>query len=147
MERIPPDALLEGLTRSHRTIVERLRRVVLDTVPDAIEDVRPRWWNLGYDVPRRRGKPIYFAWIWPEHEHVHLGFQWGVLMDDPERRLQGKGETKQVRWLTFVAGDPVRAAELRPLILEAARVARLSRLDRLARAFEQEDRLGPAITR
>ena len=40
--------------------------------------------------------------------HVHLGFQYGVFMDDPGRALEGEGITQRARWLTFEPGDPHR---------------------------------------
>ena len=70
--------------------------------------------------------------------HVHLGFQRGVLMDDPRGRLQGRGITKQVRWLTFQPGDPIDPRVLAPLILEAARIAGLSRAEQMAIALDRE---------
>jgi hypothetical protein len=70
-------------------------------------------------------------------EHVHLGFEWGVLMDDPGAVLIGEGITRRVRWLTFRSGDPVRASVLAPLIREAARVAVLLRSERLGRVRDR----------
>ena len=99
-------------------------------MPDAIERVRPRWQVLGYDVPIGR-RTRYFAWIWPQAEHVHLGFEYGAFMRDPDLVLEGAGVTKRVRWLTFVPGDAIDEARLAALLHEGVRVAVMSRGERL----------------
>jgi hypothetical protein len=118
-----------------RAIAERLRRIVQRATPDAIERVRPGWRLIGYDVPVGRRK-TYFAFVAPEAEHVHLGFEYGVLMADPKGRLKGEGITKRVRWLTFRRGDPIDEPALLELVREAARVATNSPAERLAMVLD-----------
>jgi hypothetical protein len=134
-DAIPVEAFLADYPEPIRRIAARLREVVRDALPDAVERVRPGWRLIGYDVPVGR-RWRYAAYIAPEPIHVHLGFEHGILMDDPDDRLEGAGITRQVRWLTFRPGDPVDAAELQPLIREAARVAGLSRAERVARRLD-----------
>jgi hypothetical protein len=114
-------------------IAIRLREIVRATLPDAVERVRPGWRLIGYDVPVGR-HGTFVGYIAPEPKHVHLGFAWGVLMDDPRGVLQGAGVTKQVRWLTFHAGDRIDAALCRDLLREAVRVATMTRAERALRA-------------
>jgi hypothetical protein len=71
-----------------------------------------------------------FAWVWLEPEHVHLGFPYGVNMDDPKGVLRGAGITKLARWLTYGPGDEVDAALATELVLDAARTRLIPRLDR-----------------
>jgi hypothetical protein len=125
-ETIPVEALLADFSPAHAAIAERLRRVVLDAVPEAIERVRPGWRLIGYDLPHTR-HGAFFAWIWPEPEHVHLGFPRGLLMDDPTGVLHGAGITKAARWLTYELGGDVDAPLATTLVLEAARVALIPR--------------------
>jgi hypothetical protein len=107
-----------------------------------VERVRPGWHLIGYDAPRHeaegRGKGAYFAYIAPERQHVHLGFEHGYLMHDRDRRLEGEGITRQVRWLTFRPGDEPAASIAVPLLREARRVALLSRAERFAAAMVAE---------
>jgi hypothetical protein len=140
-ESIPPEALLAGYPDDMRRIAERLRAVVKATMPDAIEAVRPGWRLIGYDIPIGRRTSL-FCFVIPEAKHVHLGFKHGVLMEDPDRRLEGKGVTKEARWLTFTPGDPIDVPTLDRLIREGARVAGLSRPERLMLALEREERPG-----
>ena len=125
-DTIPVEALLADFSPGHAAIAERLRRVVLDAVPEAIERVRPGWRLIGYDLPSTR-HGSFFAWIWPEPEHVHLGFPRGILMDDPEGVMRGNGITKAARWLTYEVGGNVDEELATPLVLEAARVAVMPR--------------------
>lgn len=87
-EPIPPDAFLSGYSPSIRDVAERLRDVVCEAVPEAIERVRVGWRLIGYDVPVGR-RTRYFAFVAPEPEHVHLGFEYGIWMDDPDGLLRG----------------------------------------------------------
>jgi hypothetical protein len=125
-ERIPVEALLADFSPGHAALANVLRRVVLDAVPEAIERVRPGWRLIGYDLPSTR-HGSFFAWIWPEPEHVHLGFPRGTLMDDPHGWMRGEGITKTARWLTYELGDTVDERKATTLVLEAARVALIPR--------------------
>jgi hypothetical protein len=129
IDTIPPEALLADFPPPHRELGQRLREVVTDAVPEAIERVRPGWRLIGYDLPIKRNG-VFFAWIWPEPEHVHLGFPRGMDMDDPLGELRGERITKLARWLTYSPGDSVDAEQATRLVLEAARVAMLPRFGR-----------------
>jgi hypothetical protein len=126
IETIPPEALLADYPPSHGVLAERLRTIVKDVVPDVIERVRPGWRLIGYDLPVCRHGSM-FAWIWPEPEHVHLGFPRGVGMDDPDGLMRGDGITKAARWLTYAPGDEIDEAVAASLVEEAARVALIPR--------------------
>ena len=76
-EPIPPELFLSGYSADIREIAERLRGVVREAVPESIERVRTGWRLIGYDVPVGR-RTRYFAFVAPEPEHVHLGFEYGV---------------------------------------------------------------------
>ena len=137
MDDIPPEALLDDLPPPMRAIAERLREVVRMAVPDAIERVRVGWRLIGYDLPLGR-KRAYFAFVAPETEHVHLGFEHGWAMRDPNRLLEGAGITKQVRWLKFFDADDIDVERCVELIREAARVAAMPRGERELRALDRE---------
>jgi hypothetical protein len=123
---MPVEALLADFSPAHAVVAERLRRVVLDAVPEAFERVRPGWRLIGYDLPVKR-HGAFFAWIWPELEHIHLGFPRGILMDDPDGVMRGNGITKAARWLTYEVGADVDEELATTLVLEAARVALIPR--------------------
>jgi hypothetical protein len=130
VDPIPPEALLADFPPPMQAIAQRLRAIVKRAEPDAIERVRPGWRLIGYDLPVGR-KSIYFAYVAPENEHVHLGFEWGVLMDDPDGRLVGQGITRQVRWLTLRSEREIDEPAFATLVREGARVATMTRAERM----------------
>ena len=73
--------------------------------------------------------------MFPERVHVHLGFVEGVLMHDPDRRLDGEGEAKKARWLTWPPGEAIDADEVTAFVREAVRVTTLPREERFALAM------------
>jgi hypothetical protein len=113
-------------------LTQRLRELVLQATPDAIERIRPGWRLLGYDLPTsRKGRTVYFAWVWPEVEHVHVGWQAGTLMRDPDRLLRGAHlKLKKVRYLTFGPGERIPAKRVIDFTRDAARISSMSRGER-----------------
>ena len=137
-DALPPEAFLAGYPAGIRDAAETLRAIVRRAVPDAIESVRGGWRLIGYEVPVGR-RSRYFAYVAPEPIHVHLGFEYGAWMEDPDGILQGAHlGLKKVRFTTFTDGQAIPEAALERLTREAARVALLSRGERLARAFDRE---------
>jgi hypothetical protein len=134
-DAVPPEALLAGYPEPMRAIADRLRALVRAAVPDAIERVRPGWRLVGYDVPVGR-RSAYFCFVAPEPEHVHLGFEHGTLLEDPDGVLLGERITRKVRWLTFREGDRIDPGIVERLVCEAARVASLPRAERALLALE-----------
>jgi hypothetical protein len=137
-EVIPPELFLEGYSDGVRGTANRLRAVVKAAVPDAIERVRPGWALIGYDLPIRR-HGVYFAWVWPEREHVHLGFQHGIFMDDPDRMLQGAHlKLKKVRYVTVDPGEDFPEMTFVELTRHAADIAALPPAARTALLLDRD---------
>jgi hypothetical protein len=138
MEPIPPELFLERYSPGIRRAVDRLRAVVKRAVPDAIERVRPGWALIGYDVPVGK-RTRYFAFVWPEPEHAHLGFEYGVWMDDPDGLLQGAHlKLRKVRFVTYGPTDPIPESALVEYTRDAARLATMTREERLARDLDRD---------
>lgn len=118
---------ISGLAESLRVLIKR-------AVPEAVERLRPGWRLIGYDLPTTgsgKGKGTYFAWVFPELKHVHIGWQTGTLMDDPEHLLRGAHlKLKKVRYLTFQPGDRIPSKVVLDFTLDAARIASMSRGER-----------------
>jgi hypothetical protein len=137
MESIPPDLFLVGYPAGIQMAAERLRAIVLEAVPDAIERVRTGWRLIGYEVPVGK-RSRYFAFVAPEIEHVHLGFEYGVWMADPDHLLRGADlNLRKVRFVTFEPGDAIPESALVRYAREAAQLAAMSREERLARELGQ----------
>jgi hypothetical protein len=131
MDPIPPELLLEGFPPGIRDAADRLCAVVSRAVPDAIERVRPGWRLIGYDVPVGR-RTRYFAFVVPEVEHVHLGFEYGAWMADPDGVLRGAHlNLRKVRYVTYQPGDAVPEPVLVEYTRRAARVATMTPAERM----------------
>ncbi len=137
VDTLPVELFLEGYPEPMRDVARSLRRIVRAAVPESIEAVKPGWRIVGYDVPKGRGS-IFFAYIALEPIHVHLGFHWGALMDDPAGLLEGRGVTKRVRWLTFLPGDDLDAGSLGSMLQDARRAALLTPAERFARTMDRD---------
>ena len=126
-ESIPTELFLSGFPPEIREIAERLRTVVQEAVPEAIERVRTGWRLIGYDIPiglRTR----YFAFVAPEPKHVHLGFEYGIWMADPDGILRGAHlNLRKVRFVTYQPGEPMPTKTLVRYTREAAELATLGR--------------------
>jgi hypothetical protein len=114
-------------------MAERLCAIVRRAVPNAAERVRPGWRLIGYDVPA--GKRFrYFAFVAPETQHVHLGFEYGIFLDDPAGVLRGAHlKLRKVRFVTYEPGDAIPESVLVEFTRQAADLATMSRQNLLAR--------------
>jgi hypothetical protein len=129
----PPEeiaAFLDAYSPPARRTIEWLRAAMHRAVPNAVEKRRPGWRLIGYDLPITR-HGTYFAWIWPEVEHVHVGWQVGTLMSDPNGLLRGAHlKLKKVRYLTYEPGERPVSKVVVDFTREAARIASMSRGER-----------------
>jgi hypothetical protein len=140
VEPIPPELFLAAYPPVIQAVAERLCAVVMRAVPDAVERVRPGWRLIGYDLPIGK-RTRYFAFVAPEVEHVHLGFEYGAWMTDPDNLLRGDHlNLRKVRFVTYEPGDPIPEPELVEYTREAARLASVSRQERLARELDLDAR-------
>jgi hypothetical protein len=140
VEPIPPELLLDGYPPGIRDAAERLRAVVRAAVPEAIERVRSGWGLIGYDVPVGR-RSRYFAFVAPEIEHAHLGFEYGIWMSDPHNLLLGAHlNLRKVRFVTYEPGDRIPVSRLIAYTREAARLATMTPAERLSHELERAHR-------
>lgn len=124
---LPPELLLSGYPPEIGAIAERLRSVVFEAVPEAVERVRAGWRLIGYDVPAGR-RTRYFAFVAPEPEHVHLGFEYGTRMSDADGLLRGAHlNLRKVRFVTYEPGDSIPTMALVRYTREAADLALMGR--------------------
>jgi hypothetical protein len=93
-------------------LAQAARERVLEVVPHATENVRGGWGLIGYNAP------AYFAFIALELDHVRIGFEWGILLADPDALLEGSGS--QVRYVSIRTLKDLRRRALVALLREAA---------------------------
>ena len=134
MDEIPVELLFADYPPAIRDTGLALRSLIFRAVPDATERVRPGWRWIGYSLPDGR-RIRNFAWIGPERKHIHLGFEHGTLMADPDRILQGVQERlRKFRYVTFEPAIDMDDDVLIALLEEAARLAVLPSAARRAMA-------------
>ena len=121
----PADFLLESFPPAIRDTGRTLRSLILKTIPGAVETIRPGWRWIAYSLPEK-GKVRNVAWIGPERKHIHLGFEHGTLIADPEGILQGAQERlKKFRYFTFEPAIDLDEAILVDYLRRAADLATL----------------------
>lgn len=110
---------LDFLPADELRIVNVLRMLVLDCMPDAIE-------KLSFNVPfYKRHKTVCFIWpasvFWGSkktYEGVRFGFANGYLMQD-EIGYLNKGDRKQIYWRDFTSVSEIDVSLLRAYLFEA----------------------------
>ena len=103
-----------------RRLVERLRTLITETVPPATEHPYPVWHSIGYRHPQQG----YFCGIFPQQDQVKVGFEYGLLLPDPEGLLQGSG--KRVRYMHVLNLGELKEDALKALLLAAINLPKLS---------------------
>jgi hypothetical protein len=131
------DSVLGGHAPHVREIVERLRAIIREAVPEAVESANPVWHSLSYKHPESG----YFCGIFPLANRVDVAFEFGVLLPDPEGMLEGKG--KQVRYLRLRDERDLRVEAFRRLLNEAINLPP-KREAKLALIRERGQRIGTA---
>ena len=132
----PAEFLLDGFPPAIRDTGRTLRSLIFATVPGTVETVRPGWRWIAYSLPEK-GRVRNFAWIGPERKHIHLGFEHGTLLADPEHILQGAQERlRKFRYLTFEPAIDIDEPIIVDYLERAAELALLPTAARRAMAEE-----------
>jgi len=130
----PAEFLLDGYPPAIRETGLALRSLIFATVPGTVETVRTGWRWIAYSLPEK-GKVRNFAWIGPERKHIHLGFEHGTLLADPDGILQGAQERlKKFRYVTFEPAIDLDEAILVDYLERAAELAVMPSVARRALA-------------
>lgn len=105
--------ILADHTPPIRQMVESLRRIVQQAVPEAVESAHPVWRSINYNHPRSG----YFCGIFPEQERINVAFEFGVLLPDPQKILVGNG--KQVRYMRVKDQSDINESAFKALLQAA----------------------------
>ncbi len=143
-DTVPAEFLLDSYPPAIRQTGLALRSLIFATIPSAVETVRPGWRWIAYSLPEK-GKVRNFAWIGPERKHIHLGFEHGTLLADPEGILQGAQERlKKFRYFTF---EPAIDLDDGVLVDYLRRAADLAVMPSMARRALSETAAEPVVDR
>jgi hypothetical protein len=119
--------LLDPYPTAVRRLATDLVVLIRETVPGAVESVRPKDRCVRYSHQRCG----YFCGLYPQVSSVQLLFEFGVLLPDPEDLLRGAGP--YVRFVTVREYHPLHVPALCQLIAAASNLPR-RRADRIALA-------------
>ncbi len=132
--------LLRFLPEDQLGIVERLREIVFDTIPEVKE-------KLSFNVPFfQRYRAICFIWpgvvSWGSTtwEGVEFGFSYGNLLLDEAGWLE-RGKRKQVFSKRFFSPEDINEDLLRAYLLEAAELDELLHREKMVRSKNKGKRL------
>lgn len=102
--------LIDLTAEDMRPIARRLREVIVDVDPDAVEVVRLGDRAATYGVGPKKMSEGY-AYILPHNNWVNLGFYQGALLADPAGLMEGTGAKMRhikMRSLEDAERTPVR---------------------------------------
>lgn len=123
MRTLSPEQFLAGFPPPIQALANRTRNLVGRVLPGITEQVQLGWQTISYYVPGH-AQPVRTGFIIPHEAYVTLGFQYGLLLDDPDGRLLGGAEKlKQVRYLTLPDARAVRDPALPVWLRQAAELA------------------------
>jgi len=97
------DEYIKGQQSPQKGILQRLRKLILKTVPGIVEEMK-----MG--VPWYEGK-FYLVSL---KDHVNMGFAYNSLLAEYQERLEGKG--KYMRHIKFFSTNDIKEEELVKLI-------------------------------
>ena len=134
---LSPEDVLADHTPEVRALAEELRQLIRAAVPEATEKAYLGWQGIGYRHPQAG----YFCGIFPTADLVKLGFEFGVLLPDPDGLLEGSGS--QMRWVVLrpgeaIPGDSIRALLQAALDLPSSRQARMWLIQNKARPVDPD---------
>jgi hypothetical protein len=118
---VTPEEYLAPLPRAVRAAAHDVRALVVECLPGAVERVYTGWNLIGYRIPDG-SKSRYCCYLYATPERVELGFEYGRLLTDPDRILEGEGT--QVRKIVFRTKSDIKKRAVRRVILEAAMITK-----------------------
>jgi len=96
-----------------RALAYRLRKLIVEVMPDVVEVPWPRLRIASYGVgPKKQSE--HFCYISAQREDVNLGFYYGAELPDPEKLLRGTG--KRLRHVKIRDAEAIRSRALRRLL-------------------------------
>lgn len=107
------DTWFASLPSTQRPVLDRIRSVIFDAVPDAVEQFK--WGRPCYSADNR-----LFCYLHTSRGHATLGFQHGASLSDPGKRLEGDG--KDMRHIKLRSVDDIDEACFRSMLTEATRL-------------------------
>ena len=110
--------LLEKMTPLARDLVQQLRPLIKEVIPQAGEKVHLGWEVIVFSTDGRMSSMV--AALAPRPTYVNVQFAAGSSLPDPNHRLEGTG--RRMRHVKVRSADDVRSPDLRALLQASARL-------------------------
>jgi hypothetical protein len=118
-----PDEFLAEYPSAMRTLANYLRALVKRELPESSEQVKTGWKLIALYMPGK-SKSVKFGFILPHADSVSFGFDWGVMLNDPDGVLLGADERlKQVRYLSYRSIRDVKTRTAKRFVKQAAELS------------------------
>ena len=111
MSELPP-----GTAATVEPIARKLREIILDNFPEAVEVVRLGDRAASYGVGSKKMSESH-VYVMPQAEYVNLGFYHGAGLPDPDGLLQGTGA--KMRHIKVRSVDEAGSPAVRALVAAA----------------------------
>jgi hypothetical protein len=110
--------VIRGYKPPIKAIARKLRKLMAEVLPDAVELPLPAEQHVSYGIGPNRAREI-FGYICPLDKYVRLGFYYGGGLPDPAGLLQGEG--KRLRHIKIYSLAEGERPEVRRLLEQAVR--------------------------
>ncbi len=111
------DPIIEEILGKHTKkiieIVNAMRDYLAQDFPNFQEKGYPVWKGLGYKDP----KCGYICGIFPYETYVDFGFEYGILLKDKDKLLQGDG--KQMRFLAVKSLNEINEKAIKDFLKQS----------------------------
>ena len=113
MKQHQRNELLANYSPAVGELANRLCDIIHEVVPEASESIRMGWRCGAFRHP----EVGYFAGVFPGEDAVRIGFEFGVLLPDPDEILTGEGS--QLRYVVAPLSGEAPPASLHVLLRAA----------------------------
>ena len=107
------EEILKPYTKEVLEIVNDLRDFFKEEFPSLIERGYPVWKGIGYSD----SKSGYLCAIFPLDGEVKIGFEYGIILKDKDKVLQGDG--KQVRYLPIPLDKEINRKQIKDFVKQS----------------------------
>ncbi len=119
------EEILKPYSKAVLETVNELRDFFKEEFPSLIEKGYPVWKGIGYSD----SKSGYLCAIFPLDAEVKLGFEYGIILKDKDKVLNGEG--KQVRYLNIALGTDINRKQIKDFVKQSLALPILKK-DKLA---------------
>ncbi len=109
------DALAHSNPKT-KQLANALRKLISQVYPEVVEVPWPRLKVIGYGIGPKKSTE-HFCYIGLFEEHVNLGLNYGLILPDPDKLLEGSG--KKFRHVKIKTLEDVKDPGLKKLLQAA----------------------------